>query len=159
GIWEIRSAPQHFTHSKVMCWVALDRAIRLARKHGVPLRHIGRWQAEAAAIQEFVETKCWSERLRSYTRAAFTEDLDASLLMLSVVEYGDPAGRRMNGTIDAISRELRRGPFVYRYLSEDGLSGSEGGFLNCSFWLVRALARAGRVGEAIDLMNELTARA
>src|SRR5262249_56169781 len=71
----------------------------------------------------------------------------------------DPAGPRMNGTIDAVARDLRRGPFVFRYLSDDGLPGTEGCFLNCSFWLAASLARAGRVAEATDLMNELAARA
>ena len=159
GIWEVRSAPQHFTHSKVMCWVALDRAIRLAEEQDLPSRHVARWKREAAAIQEFVETRCWSERRGSYTRAAGTEDLDASLLMLSTVQYGDSAGRRMQGTIDAIMRELRHGPFVYRYLGDDGLPGSEGCFLNCSFWLVSALARGRRLTEANDLMNDLVGRA
>ena len=159
GIWEVRSAPLHFTHSKVMCWVALDRAIRLAAEHDLPVRHLERWKREAAAIQDFVDSKCWSERRASYTRAAGSDDLDASLLMLSTVGFGDPAGRRINGTIDAITHDLRHGPFVYRYLSDDGLPGREGCFLNCSFWLVAALARAGRIGEATNLMDDLLARA
>jgi GH15 family glucan-1,4-alpha-glucosidase len=159
GIWEVRSAPLHFTHSKVMCWVALDRAMRLAAEHDLPGRHIARWRREAAAIQDFVDTKCWSERRGSYTRSAGSEDLDASLLMLSTVGFGDPAGRRMNGTIDAIARDLRHGPFVYRYLNDDGLPGAEGCFLNCSFWLVAALARAGRAEEATELMGQLLERA
>jgi len=159
GIWEVRSAPQHFTHSKAMCWVALDRAIRLAEEGDLPSRHIDRWRREASAVRDFIERECWSERSGSYTRAAGTEDLDASLLMLSTVRYGDPAGPRMQGTIDAVSRALRHGPFVYRYVSEDGLPGSEGCFLNCSFWLVSALARAGRRREAEDLMTDLVSRA
>jgi GH15 family glucan-1,4-alpha-glucosidase len=159
GIWEVRSAPQHFAHSKAMCWVALDRAIRLAEEGDLPSRHIDRWRREAAAVRDFIERECWSERHGSYTRAAGSDEVDASLLMLSTVRYGDPAGPRMLGTIDAVSRALRHGPFVYRYLSEDGLPGSEGCFLNCSFWLVAALARAGRVSEARDLMSDLVARA
>ena len=159
GIWEVRSAPQHFTHSKVMCWVALDRAVRLADEGELPRKHAARWKQEAAAIVDFIETKCWSDHQRSYTRAAGSEDLDASLLMLPVVQYGDPTGSRINGTIDAICRQLRKGPFVYRYLSDDGLPGTEGCFLNCSFWLVAALARAGRRDEATALMNDLVARA
>jgi GH15 family glucan-1,4-alpha-glucosidase len=159
GIWEVRSAPQHFTHSKVMCWVALDRAISLANEGELPARHAARWRREAEAIREFVETRCWSERRGSYTRAAGTEDLDASLLMLPMVHYGDPKGPRMRGTLDAIGRELRHGAFVYRYRAEDGLPGAEGCFLNCSFWLVSALARSGQLVDAADLMNDLVARA
>jgi GH15 family glucan-1,4-alpha-glucosidase len=159
GIWEVRSTPLHFTHSKVMCWVALDRAIRLAVEHNLPGRHIARWTREAAAIQDFVDSKCWSEHRGSYTRSAGSDSLDASLLMLSTVGFGDPRGRRMNGTIDAIMRDLQRGPFVYRYLNDDGLPGAEGCFLNCSFWLVAALARAGRVEEATGLMTQLLGQA
>jgi GH15 family glucan-1,4-alpha-glucosidase len=159
GIWEVRSEPQHFTHSKVMCWVALDRAIRLAAEHDLPARHLDRWKREASAIHDFVETRCWSERRCSYTRAAGTDELDASLLVLSLMKFGDPAGRRINGTIDAIGRDLRQGPFVFRYLSDDGLPGAEGCFLNCSFWLAAALAHAGRSDEARDLMDDLVARA
>jgi GH15 family glucan-1,4-alpha-glucosidase len=79
--------------------------------------------------------------------------------MLPLIEYGDPTGPRINGTIDAILRELRRGDFVYRYLDEDGLAGGEGCFVNCSFWLVSALARAGRLDEASLLMERLIGRA
>ena len=159
GIWEVRGDPQHFTHSKVMCWVALDRALRLSDEHDLRTKDDDRWRREASAIAEFVNTQCWSERLHSYTRSAGSEHTDASLLMLSLVGFGDPKGDRMQGTLDAISRELRSGMYVYRYLIDDGLPGTEGCFLNCSFWLAGALARAGRVGEATSLMNELVASA
>jgi GH15 family glucan-1,4-alpha-glucosidase len=159
GIWEVRNGPFHFTHSKVMCWLALDRAVRLAERGEVRARHVDRWQREAAAIREFVEGRCWSDRLRSYTRVAGEERSDASLLMLSLVDYTDPRGERMTGTIDQITRELRDREFVYRYRADDGLPGTEGCFLNCSFWLVSALARAGRVDDASDLMDRLAARA
>jgi GH15 family glucan-1,4-alpha-glucosidase len=158
GIWEVRGEDEHFTQSKVMCWVALDRAVRLAQEGEVPRRHTARWQSEAAAIADFVDTKCWSDRLHSYTRSAGTEQLDASLLMLSLSGFGDPRGDRINGTIDAVSRELRRGPHVMRYVAADGLPGTEGSFLNCSFWLAGALARAGRTDEATALMNDLIAQ-
>jgi GH15 family glucan-1,4-alpha-glucosidase len=159
GIWEVRNGPFHFTHSKVMCWAALDRAVRLAERGEMPTRHAARWRSEAAAIERFVEERCWSDRLGSYTRTAGDECVDASLLMLPLVRYGDARGPRINGTIDAVSRELRRGDLVYRYLADDGVGGSEGCFLNCSFWLAGALARAGRVGEAKALMHSLVGRA
>jgi GH15 family glucan-1,4-alpha-glucosidase len=159
GIWEVRNGPFHFTHSKVMCWVALDRAVRLADRGELPARHAARWRAEAAAIHTFVEERCWSDRLRSYTRTAGDERVDASLLMLTTVGYGDPHGDRINGTIDAVLRDLTHGDFVYRYHADDGVAGSEGCFLNCSFWLVSALARAGRVEDASPLMERLVARA
>ena len=157
GIWEVRGESLHFTHSKVMCWVALDRAVRLAKEHELSDRRVPRWKKEADAIAEFVNTYCWSERLGSYTRSAASTDTDASLLMLSLVGFGDPAGEKMQGTIDRVSTELRRGPYVFRYRTSDGLPGSEGCFVNCSFWLVGALARARRVDEATALMNELIA--
>jgi GH15 family glucan-1,4-alpha-glucosidase len=159
GIWEVRNGPFHFTHSKAMCWVALDRAARLADRGELPARHAVRWKREAAAIHDFIERQCWSDRLRSYTRSAGSEHVDASLLMLPIVDYGDARAGRIQGTIDAVSRLLRNGDFVYRYHAEDGVPGGEGCFLNCSFWLVSALARTGRVDEASALMNRLVARA
>ncbi len=162
GIWEVRNGPFQFTHSKVMCWVALDRATRLAQRGELPSHHASRWTREAEAIRAFVEGQCWSDDLRSYTRTAAGEEsarADASLLMLPLVGYGDPRGPRISGTIDAVCRTLQHGDFVYRYLAADGLSGKEGSFLNCSFWLVSALARNGRVREASDLMGALIARA
>jgi GH15 family glucan-1,4-alpha-glucosidase len=159
GIWEVRSGARHFTHSKAMCWVALDRAGRLAARGEVSSRHADRWRREAAAIREFVERECWSDGLHSYTRSAGSRDVDASLLMLPIVDYADARGERMQGTIDAVCRLLRAGDFVYRYRADDGLPGGEGCFLNCSFWLVSALARAGRIDESTALMDRLVARA
>jgi GH15 family glucan-1,4-alpha-glucosidase len=121
--------------------------------------HISRWREEAAAIRHYVDTECWSEPLQTYTRIAGSHDVDASLLMLPLVGYDDCGSARIRGTIDAINRTLRSGDFVYRYLADDGLPGGEGSFLNCSFWLVGALARCGRVEEAAALMERLTARA
>ncbi|HKB13159.1 MAG TPA: glycoside hydrolase family 15 protein [Vicinamibacterales bacterium] len=159
GIWEVRNGPFHFTHSKVMCWVALDRAIRLAAAGEMPRRHAARWQREADAIRDYVETQCWSDTLRSYTRTAGSGDVDASLLMLPIVEFGDPKGDRIASTIAAVDRQLRDGDVVYRYHAADGVPGGEGCFLNCSFWLVSALARCGRVDDASALMDRLVARA
>jgi GH15 family glucan-1,4-alpha-glucosidase len=155
GIWEVRSTPRHYTHSKVMCWVALDRAIRLAEEGDLPDRHVQRWKREAAAIADFVDTQCWSQRRGAYVQYAGADELDASLLMLSLMGYGGADNPRVAATVNAIGRELRHGPFVYRYRNADGLPGSEGSFLNCSFWLVGALARGGRIEEAHALMNEL----
>jgi len=159
GIWEVRNGPFHFTHSKVMCWVALDRAARLAEAGEMPRRHAARWRREAEAIRVYVDRECWSDDLRSYTRTAGSADVDASLLMLPLVEFGDPRGERIAGTIDAVNRLLRQGDVVYRYHAADGVPGGEGCFLNCSFWLVSALARCGRTDEAGALMQRLVARA
>jgi GH15 family glucan-1,4-alpha-glucosidase len=142
-----------------MCWVALDRAARLADLGKMPSPHAPRWRQEAAAIETYVERECWSEELRSYTRIAGGRDVDASLLMLPIVEYGDPRGDRTRGTIEAVTRLLREGDVVYRYRADDGLPGDEGCFLNCSFWLVSALAQCGRQDDACLLMERLIARA
>jgi GH15 family glucan-1,4-alpha-glucosidase len=155
GIWEVRSDPVHHTQSKMMCWVALDRAISLAEAGVVPNGRLDRWRGERDAIRSFVEERCWSDRRGSYVRAAGSEDLDASVLHASLYGYANPAGPRMLGTLDAIDRELRDGPFVRRYSGEDGLPGREGAFLSCSFWYAEALARAGRVDRAADLFGSL----
>lgn len=155
GIWEVRSQPRHFTQSKMMCWVALDRAVRMAGAGQLPATHVRRWLEEAAAVRAFIDERCWSEAKTSYMCAAGADDLDASLLLGVLFGFVDPKGQRAGGTIDAIRRELGHGPFLYRYSDEDGLPGGEGAFLTCSFWLVEALARAGRTGEAVELMEEL----
>jgi GH15 family glucan-1,4-alpha-glucosidase len=159
GIWEVRSEPLHFAQSKMMCAIALERAAELAEQNLIPRRHVRRWRSEATAVRAFVETYCWSEHRRSYARYAGSEELDASVLLAVLHRYGSPSDERMRATIAAISRELRSGPFVHRYTGEDGVSGSEGAFLACSFWLAEALARAGRTDEASELFEQLIALA
>jgi GH15 family glucan-1,4-alpha-glucosidase len=116
-------------------------------------------EARGLAIREFVERECWSDTVGSYTRVAGSREVDASLLVLPMVGYADPSGSRIRSTIDAIGRLLRKKDFVYRYRADDGVGGGEGCFLNCSFWLVSALARSGRAAEAVALMDRLVARA
>jgi GH15 family glucan-1,4-alpha-glucosidase len=159
GLWEVRSSPQHWTQSKMMCAVAVDRALRLAGAGQIPSRHTARWQSAEVAIREFIERQCWSEAKGSYVRHPGTSELDASLLLGVVFAYRQPGDPRMRGTVEAIRRELAHGPFVYRYSGEDGLSGQEGAFLTCSFWLVEALALQGRREEAAGLMAELVGTA
>ncbi|HEX5402197.1 MAG TPA: glycoside hydrolase family 15 protein [Pseudonocardiaceae bacterium] len=158
GIWEVRSTPKHFTHSKMMCWVALDRAARLADRGLVPARHAHRWREQAAACRDFVERRCFSAGKGSYLRSAADadgEDLDASVLLGLLAGYGDAGSPRWHGTVDAVRRELGHGPYVYRYTGEDGLAGTEGAFLCCSFWLAESLARTGRITEATALMDQM----
>ncbi|MEO8687899.1 MAG: glycoside hydrolase family 15 protein [Solirubrobacteraceae bacterium] len=159
GIWEVRSRPLQFTHSKMMCWVALDRALRLRDGGHVPSGHASTWQRERLAIREFIETRCWSQRLGSYTRHAGGEELDASLLLGVLLGYESPDPGRLTATVHALRRGLGRGPLLSRYSGEDGLRGAEGAFLRCSFWLADALARIGRLQEAIELMEQLVALA
>jgi GH15 family glucan-1,4-alpha-glucosidase len=159
GIWEVRSQPAHFTHSKMMCWVALDRAVHLAQAGLISARHAARWRSEAAAIGAFIETECYSTRQRSYVRFAGGEDMDASVLLGLLSGYRPADSSRWTLTVDAVRRELGHGPYVHRYSGSDGLQGEEGAFLSCSFWLAEALARTDRVDDATALMDQLVALA
>jgi GH15 family glucan-1,4-alpha-glucosidase len=156
GIWEVRSERAHFVHSKGMCWVALDRASRLAERGVLPDRS-ERWLEAAKAIRAFVDEHGWDEERGSYVRAPGQPELDASLLSLAILGYEPASGERARRLLDAVRRELADGPLVYRYRADDGVSGEQGAFLTCSFWLADALARAGRLGEATTLMDELLA--
>jgi GH15 family glucan-1,4-alpha-glucosidase len=142
----------------MMCWVALDRAVRLADA-GLLHGDVGRWIRERAAIAAFVDSRCWSDAKRSYTRAAGSDELDAAVLLGALYGYRAPDDPRIVGTIDAVERELSVGPFVYRYAGEDGLSGREAAFLPCAFWLVEATARAGRPAAAAERMDALVEQA
>jgi GH15 family glucan-1,4-alpha-glucosidase len=159
GIWEVRSEPVHFTQSKMMCWVALDRARRLAGRGVIRSEHAPRWREASEAIQEFIETECWSPAKRSYVRYAGAEELDASLLLGVLHGYEGSGEERLGQTVDAVRRELGHAPYVLRYSGEDGLSGGEGAFVTCSFWLAEALARQGQLDHAAELMDQLVALA
>jgi GH15 family glucan-1,4-alpha-glucosidase len=142
-----------------MCWVALDRALRLAEADQLPRGRESTWRHERQAIRDFIETHCWSDRLGSYTREAGREELDASLLLGVLLGYDAGEPERLAATVDALRRELGHGPLLSRYSGEDGLRGGEGAFLCCSFWLADALARIGRREEAAALMDELVSLA
>ena len=144
----------------MMCWIALDRACRLADAGQIPAAGAKRWRSEASAIRQFVAEHCWSEERNSYDRYPGAGEIDASLLLPMLLGYG--AGgeeERLKTTVRRIRAELGSGPLLHRYRGDDGLSGQEGAFLACSFWLVDALARLGQVREAIELMEELLAYA
>jgi GH15 family glucan-1,4-alpha-glucosidase len=154
GIWETRDEPMHFTQSKMMCFVALDRALALAGE-GLLRGDVERWARERERIRGFVEARCYAEHKRSYRRSADDDALDASLLLGVLARYDDPNSPRLRGTVDAVRRELGRGPLLNRYLDDDGLVGEDGAFVSCSFWLVESYARQGRTDEAVELMDEL----
>jgi GH15 family glucan-1,4-alpha-glucosidase len=148
GIWEMRGPPRHFLYSKLMCWVALDRAIRLAPLLGAADR-VERWRAARGEIRQAILTRGWSERVRAFTQAFGSDELDASALTMALVGFLPADDPRMLATVDAIERELtdERG-LVYRYRADDGLEGEEGTFLLCTFWLAHAVALAGQVERA-----------
>jgi GH15 family glucan-1,4-alpha-glucosidase len=156
GIWEARGAPQHYVSSKLMCWVALDRAASLAEIRGDP-ELVERWRGVAEEIKADVLEKGVSERgvLRQHYA---TDSLDASTLLASTFDFLPPDDERLRATVLAIESELTEDGFVLRYRTDetdDGLSGKEGTFLICSFWLVSALAVVGELQRARDLMERL----
>jgi GH15 family glucan-1,4-alpha-glucosidase len=159
GIWEVRSAPRQFTESKMMCWIALDRAQRLAERGAIPAASASRWLSEASALQDFIAERCWSENLGAYARASELDEADASLLLPAILGYGglEEEGRLLR-TVRQVREQLGVGPLLYRYRGEDGLDPGEGAFTTCSFWLVDALARLGHRDEAGELMDELVGR-
>jgi GH15 family glucan-1,4-alpha-glucosidase len=161
GIWEIRDDAAHHVHSKMMGWLALDRALRIARTHHTPAGQQRSWEAARAAIATEVEARGYDEAKGSYTRAYGSTDLDAALLVLPLLGIENIDSPRVWGTVDAIMNELKAGgPLLFRYPpGRDGLPGTEGAFLPCSFWLVQALARTGRRSEAVELFAALLERA
>jgi GH15 family glucan-1,4-alpha-glucosidase len=150
GIWETRGGRRRFTHSRLMSWVALDRAVRMARERGLP-GDIVRWMAVRDKIYARVMEHSWSERRQAFTQHEETDVLDASVLLMPLVNFISPRDPRWLSTLDAIGEELVSDSLVYRYhpeASPDGLDGDEGTFSICSFWYVDALTRAGRIDEA-----------
>ncbi|MGH8984988.1 MAG: glycoside hydrolase family 15 protein [Acidimicrobiia bacterium] len=157
GIWEIRGEPRDFLYSKLMCWVALDRAITLAAALGAEDR-VDAWKATREEIGDAILTEGWNEKVGAFTQSFGSDDLDASNLMMSIVGFLPADDPRMLATIDAIADQLTddRG-LVYRYLAHDGLEGEEGSFLLCTFWLAHALALAGQVDRARETFEHAIA--
>jgi GH15 family glucan-1,4-alpha-glucosidase len=151
GIWELPDE-HHFTQSKIGCWVALDRAIRLVEQRGIVLPALERWRAERAAVREWIETRCWSESRHSFAVHPGTDDLDASVLLAARSGFLARDDERLDGTIDAIVSELGSGPLLYR---SSAMRRAEGAFLACSFWLSDALVHRGRLDEAGELLDAL----
>jgi GH15 family glucan-1,4-alpha-glucosidase len=150
GIWEVRSGRQHFVYSKMMCWVALDRGLRLADKRSFPADR-QRWLQTRDTIYEDIMAKGWNPERRAFVQAYGSQALDASVLLMPLVFFLSPTDPRMLSTLEAVQRELMSDSLVHRYnpgLSPDGLEGQEGTFSICTFWLVEALTRAGRLEEA-----------
>lgn len=150
GIWETRGGRKDFTYSRMMCWVALERAVRIARQRGLPGDIVG-WMAARDTIYRQILSRGWHERRRAFVQHYDTDVLDASILLMPLVKFISPTDPRWLSTLDEISRELVSDSLVARYnpqASPDGLRGEEGTFSMCTFWYVEALARAGRLDEA-----------
>jgi GH15 family glucan-1,4-alpha-glucosidase len=150
GIWEVRGGRQHFTYSRLMSWVALERAIKIAGTRGLPA-DLGNWQTARDKIYHEIIAKGWHESRQAFVQHYDTDVLDASLLMMPLVHFMAPTDPRWLLTLDAMSEELVSDSLVYRYnieASPDGLEGEEGTFSICTFWYVEALALAGRLDEA-----------
>jgi GH15 family glucan-1,4-alpha-glucosidase len=157
GIWEARGPQRHYTYSKVMAWVVFDRAVRIAERYELDAP-LDRWRQERDDIHSEVCERGYDPERRTFTQYYGSAELDASVLNIPLVGFLPGTDERVTGTIDAVRRELGRDGFVSRYSTadtDDGLTGDEGQFLACSFWLVSALAQNGRVGEARALFERL----
>jgi GH15 family glucan-1,4-alpha-glucosidase len=158
GIWEVRGPRRHFTHSKVMAWVALDRAVRAGEKLGLGLDALDRWRALARTIHDEVCTKAYDQKVGSFVQAYGTEALDASVLVMPLVGFLPIDDPRIQSTIAAIERGLTNGVFVSRYQADgevDGLPAGEGAFLLCSYWLADCLAMSGRIEDGTRIFEGL----
>jgi GH15 family glucan-1,4-alpha-glucosidase len=155
GIWELESL-EHYTISKIGCWVALDRAAALASNGQLPRERAQRWASEAAEVRRWVNKRCWSDERQTYTMYAGSRELDAAVLLAG--RTGFDRGERLAGTIEAVQRELGVGesPLLFRY---SGMQDEEGAFVACSFWMVHALASTHQVKRAVAVMDRSVALA
>ena len=161
GIWEFRNGGRPLLHSRLMCWVAMDRAIRLAQKRSLPAP-FAEWNAVRDAIHGDIYAHFWNDEIQSFVQTPDSKILDASTLMMPLVRFIGPKDPRWLSTLDAIGRELGVDPLIFRYTrgdSLDGLPGEEGGFSACSFWYAEALVRAGRVDEGQLVFEKMLAYA
>jgi GH15 family glucan-1,4-alpha-glucosidase len=154
GIWEVRGEPQHFVYSKVMAWVALDRALLLAEHYGLE-GDVDRWKAERQRIREQVLEKGYDKKLNSFVQSYDSKEMDAANLRLALVEFLPATDPRIQGTVNRIMEDLMENYLVYRYISDDGLPGEEGVFGLCTFWLVDVLALSKRIDEAERIFNNI----
>jgi GH15 family glucan-1,4-alpha-glucosidase len=150
GIWETRGGRHDFTFSRLMSWVAVERAMRIARQRGLP-GNVPAWGASRDAIYQQIMARGLNEERRAFVQHYDTDVLDASILLMPLVKFIAPTDPRWLATLDAVSDELVSDSLVYRYNTEaspDGLRGEEGTFSICTFWYVEAMARAGRLDQA-----------
>jgi GH15 family glucan-1,4-alpha-glucosidase len=158
GIWEVRGGSREFLHSRVMCWVAFDRALRLAQKRSLP-GPLEDWQRTRDAIRADIFTNFWDEELQSFVQSKGTKDLDASALLMPLMRFISPVDPMWRSTMRAIEGRLVEDTLVHRYEAErthvDGMPGGEGSFTACSFWYIECLARAGELEKAQLLFEKM----
>lgn len=151
----MRGDPRHFTYSKLMCWVALDRAVALADRTGESDR-VASWCRVCDEIHQSITDRCWSPTLGAYAQSYDSELLDASVLMMLIVGFLEPDDPRARSTVEAIAAGLTDAHgFVYRYREDDGLEGDEGTFAICTFWLAQCWALLGEIDEARRLFDRM----
>jgi GH15 family glucan-1,4-alpha-glucosidase len=154
GIWEMRSFPQHHTHSKVMAWVGLDRLIALIEKYKWKATNPGRYKTTKAAIEKQITTRGYNSKLQCYTSTLDGNSIDASSLIFSLVRFCEASSKEMTSTVEQIREHLSKNKLIFRYRgTDDGIQGGEGCFGICNFWLAENLAKSGRVKEAIDIFE------
>jgi len=154
GIWEVRGGAQHLFYSRLMCWVAVDRGLRLAAKRSFPAP-LQQWSSTRDAIYRQIHTEFWNEEMKSFVQTRCGNTLDAATLLAPLVRFISPADPRWLSTLDAIERNLLDDSLVYRYRGDDGLTGNEGTFCICSFWFIECLARSGNVKKARFLFEKM----
>jgi GH15 family glucan-1,4-alpha-glucosidase len=158
GLWEIRGAPREFLHSRLMCWVAFDRALRLAEKRSLS-GPVDAWRRTRDAIREDIFTNFWDQDLQSFVQSIGTKNLDASVLLMPLMRFISPVDPMWISTMKAIEARLVEDTLVRRYEAErthvDGIPGGEGSFTACSFWYIECLARAGELEKAQLLFEKL----
>ena len=160
GIWESRGHPAHYVHSKLMGWLALDRAVRMAHSQRTRKDRVQRWAAARGSLAAEVRLRGLDSNRGCYVRAYGGDELDAALLVLPLLGFEPEGSPWVPATVRAIQNELSAGgPLIYRYPpGTDGLGDAEGAFLPCSFWLVQALARLGHREQALELFENLSGR-
>ncbi|MGH7504102.1 MAG: glycoside hydrolase family 15 protein, partial [Longimicrobiales bacterium] len=158
GIWEVRTAPRHHVYSKVMVWVALDRAIRMTERYGMP-GNADEWRDARRRVREAVLEEGYDREAGAFVQSFGAKHLDAANLLIPIVGFLPFDDPRVQSTIDRTLEQLTHNGLVYRYLTDDGLPGTEGAFLLTTFWLVDALALSGRMDEASDIFEATAKRA
>lgn len=155
GIWEARTEPRHYTHSKLMCWVALDRGIKIAEHYGFPAP-LTEWEVQREAVRRDILSKGWNQARGSFVQHYGSEAVDAALLLIPLTHFLPVKDPRVSATIRLIEQELLQGDLIQRYQADDGLPGQEQGFLICLFWYLNCLILQGRLDETEEHLRRVS---